>query len=66
MSQSGQHSNDYMDFVETGLQKANAKSTIGTFPAYYFCLKADMVPEFDTESGNLTVGVEEIRIRTKK
>jgi hypothetical protein len=49
MSQSGQHSDDYMDFVEKGLRQANAKSAIGIFPAYYFCLKADMVPEFDAK-----------------
>ena len=49
MTQSGTHSSDIFDFVECAAKKLKVFKLLGTFPVYYFCLKAAKSPNIDTK-----------------
>jgi hypothetical protein len=47
MKKSGEHDHDIYNYVEVALKKTHNLKLLGTFPLYYFCLKASLCPDFD-------------------
>ncbi|KAG7346442.1 hypothetical protein IV203_005510 [Nitzschia inconspicua] len=47
MKQSGEHNADIYNFVRIALQRTCNVKNLGEFPLYYFCMKAESVPDFD-------------------
>lgn len=47
MKKSGEHDHDIYNYMEVALKKTQNLKLLGTFPLYYFCLKASLCPDFD-------------------
>jgi hypothetical protein len=48
MTTSGTHENDLFQFVDRALLSLKKKHLLGFFPTYYFCLRANSCPDFDS------------------